>query len=177
MSDRRLLRTDDDQFGEAERAGVNPYARADYAGHTPVVAEGSPRKVSITSFGFLHQEDGRAPTADFVADLRDLFYDPHRDESLKYMDGRSDLVKAAVRNTPGVMVFKIDWVLMLKHLFEATAGNSADDITVAIGCAGGRHRSVVVADDIADSLASHGIPVGVAHRDIDKPVEERGRER
>jgi UPF0042 nucleotide-binding protein len=41
-------------------------------------------------------------------------------------------------------------------------------LTVAVGCTGGRHRSVVVADELASYFREHGLPVLVSHRDIDR---------
>jgi UPF0042 nucleotide-binding protein len=41
-------------------------------------------------------------------------------------------------------------------------------LTIAIGCTGGRHRSVVVADDLADYFGEHGHRVSVTHRDVDR---------
>ncbi|WP_164903523.1 RapZ C-terminal domain-containing protein [Nonomuraea polychroma] len=46
-------------------------------------------------------------------------------------------------------------------------------VTVAVGCVGGRHRSVAMADAIATELADAGLPVALVHRDVDRPVIQR----
>ncbi|MEV7975399.1 RNase adapter RapZ [Streptomyces sp. NPDC086519] len=123
--------------------------------------------VEIVSFGFLY---GPAPEADVVLDLRRAFRDPHVDPRLRELTGRDRLVRRAVLHTAGV-----------RRLLRATtrqvqaysAGPSADRIVVGSGCAGGRHRSVVVADRLARRLRRRGHTVTVTHRDIRRPVVQR----
>ncbi|MGV9352315.1 RapZ C-terminal domain-containing protein [Streptomyces misionensis] len=123
--------------------------------------------VEIVSFGFLH---GDPPAADIVLDLRRAFRDPHVDPRLRQLTGRDRLVQRAVLRTAGV-----------RRLLRATtrqvqayaAGPSADRIVIGSGCAGGRHRSVVVADRLARRLRRRGHTVTVTHRDISRPVVQR----
>lgn len=122
--------------------------------------------VRITSFGYLH---GSPPSAQLTVDVRDLFRDPHVDPAMRQMTGRDQAVIANVLKQPGAERFARD-------IAHTASGLSIvrDDVTIAIGCAGGRHRSVVLAAYIANWLRRVGYrPATVEHRDIDKPVVER----
>ncbi|MER8004786.1 RNase adapter RapZ [Streptomyces sp. NPDC094149] len=120
--------------------------------------------VEVVSFGFLH---GAPPAADVVVDLRQHFRDPHVSRELRELTANDAPVRAAVLGTPGV-----------RQLVEATAavvdamasGPSAGIVTVAAGCAGGRHRAPTVAREVASRLIAAGHAVIVHHRDLDKPV-------
>jgi UPF0042 nucleotide-binding protein len=57
---------------------------------------------------------------------------------------------------------------MLEVLIPGYLTEGKRYLTLAIGCTGGRHRSVVVGDEIAEMLRGRGLPVGVEHRDIDR---------
>ena len=123
--------------------------------------------VEIVSFGFLHAP---APEADVLVDLRRAFRDPHVDPAMRQLTGRDRRVQRAVLDTSGV-----------RRLLKATvrqvqafaAGPSVDRIVIGSGCAGGRHRSVVVADKLARRLRRRGHTVTVVHRDIRRPVVQR----
>ena len=123
--------------------------------------------VEIVSFGFLH---GPAPEADVVVDLRRPFRDPHVVPAMRQLTGRDRRVQRAVIRTKGV-----------RRLLRATArqvaayasGPSVDQIVIGSGCAGGRHRSVVVADRLARRLRRRGHTVTVHHRDLHQPVVQR----
>lgn len=123
--------------------------------------------IQIISFGYLH---GDAPEADLILDLRRAFRDPHVDPRLRELTGRDRLVQRAVLNTAGI-----------RRLLRSTtnqaqayaAGPSADRIVIGSGCAGGRHRSVVVANQLARRLRRRGHTVTIHHRDIKQPVVHR----
>ncbi|MGW3413869.1 RapZ C-terminal domain-containing protein [Streptomyces sp. NPDC000888] len=123
--------------------------------------------VEIVSFGYLHAEP---PAAHLTIDLRHHFRDPHVSPELRYMTANDEPVRTAVLNTPGIT-----------DLVEATAtavaafasGPSAGTITVADGCAGGRHRAPTFALALADRLSAAGHRVTVHHRDLDKDVVQR----
>lgn len=150
---------DNDQFGEAERAGVNPYA------DTPT--EPARGNISITSFGYLHSNN-QPPTADVTVDLRDHFRDPHIDPELRQMTARDQKVVDKVLNTEDVEEYAQAQADALAILARR------NDVTVAIGCSGGRHRAPVITEYIADYLTAYGYKVEVEHRDINKPVIRRG---
>jgi len=58
---------------------------------------------------------------------------------------------------------------LLVTLLPAYAAEGKSYLSIAFGCTGGRHRSVVIAEEIAERLRTHGYQPGVAHRDIAKP--------
>lgn len=123
--------------------------------------------VEILSFGFLH---GVAPDADITLDLRRAFRDPHVDPRMRELTGRDRLVRRTVLGTSGVRRL----LRATTRLVQAYAkGPSVDRIVVGSGCAGGRHRSVVVAEQLARSLRRRGHAVVVTHRDLHRPVVQR----
>lgn len=127
---------------------------------------------TITSFGYRH---GAPPSsADLVLDVRDLIRDPHVDPQLRQMTGHDEVVVAKVMGTPGTQALVdviVQAVTVAAQPFSATYQPA--DIHVAIGCQGGRHRSVVLADRVAQTLRDGGHEVAAVHRDIDRPVVQR----
>ncbi|WP_375165651.1 ATPase [Streptomyces sp.] len=119
------------------------------------------------SFGFLHDA---APEADVVLDLRRAFRDPHVDPRMQQLTGRDRLVRRAVMRTTGIRPLLRATV---RQVLAYTKGPKGDHIVVGSGCAGGRHRSVVVAERLARRLRRRGHTVTVHHRDIRKPVVQR----
>lgn len=129
--------------------------------------------IQITSFGYLH---GGAPSCgtyarNLVLDARDLIRDPHVDPALRQMTGREYEVRVAVMETPGANALVDLLVQAAIELDAATDDNRR--VHVAIGCQGGRHRSVVLADVIGEELSRAGREVQIHHHDIDKPVVKR----
>lgn len=124
--------------------------------------------VQIASFGYLH---GPAPEeAHLTADLRAHFRDPHVDPALRYLTAEDPEVREAVLATPGIPSL----VLALASAVQAyLSGPSAGPVTVAVGCAGGRHRAATVALELVRLLESAGITVTVTHRDLHRPVIKR----
>lgn len=119
----------------------------------------------VISFGFLHAEP--PIEADLIIDLR-LFRDPHIDPALREMTARDQTVVDTVLRTPGITE-KITSLAFHAHL-ELTEGF---DVTIAVGCSGGRHRAPVVADQVAAAVRAYGWQADVVHRDLDKPVVHR----
>ncbi|MQY15000.1 RNase adapter protein RapZ [Streptomyces sp. RB5] len=123
--------------------------------------------VEIVSFGYLHDAP---PVAHLTIDLRQHFRDPHVKPELRYMTARDEPVRAAVLGTPGIT----DLVAATAAAVAAFAsGPSAGTVTVADGCAGGRHRAPTFALALAERLCAEGHRVTVVHRDIDKDVVQR----
>ena len=116
--------------------------------------------LQISSFGY---KNGVPPDADFVFDVRCL-PNPHWDPTLRSQTGRDEPVAAfldatelAPRMVDDIIGFLRTWV----PRFEA---DNRSYLTVAIGCTGGRHRSVYVAERIAAEFRG-GRHVVVTHRD------------
>lgn len=118
--------------------------------------------VEIISFGYLH---GEAPHAHLVLDLRTHFRDPHVDPALRYLTARDVEVRDAVLRTPGIRAL-VDATAAAVRAYQD--GPTPAPITVAVGCAGGRHRAATVAMELASQTSAT-----VVHRDLIKPVVER----
>lgn len=121
--------------------------------------------ITVVSFGYGHETP---PAAHITVDVRDLFRDPHIDPAMRQMTGRDQAVIDSVMSRPGAENFA--WGLASAALDLEPCGG---DITVAIGCVGGRHRSVVLAERLDYALVRYGVDSRVEHRDIDKPVLDR----
>lgn len=126
----------------------------------------NPAAVTVESFGYA-QPDGAAE-GQLVIDVRSHFRDPHVNQALRYLTGRDPEVVAAVLATPGIPAL-IDSVVAAVAAFGA--GPTPGPLKVSVGCVGGRHRSVVVAAEVARRI---GPSATVTHRDIDRLVIERG---
>jgi len=119
--------------------------------------------VTIISFGYGHDQP---PAAHLTLDLRDLFRDPHPNPALRNLTGHHQPVIDNVMRQPGTATFLYRLVNLACSIADAT-----QDPVIAIGCVGGRHRSVVIADQLATGLRNRRHSrVEVVHRDVDKPV-------
>ncbi|MFE9683033.1 ATPase [Streptomyces sp. NPDC006285] len=123
--------------------------------------------VEIVSFGYLHDVP---PAAHLTIDLRHHFRDPHVSPELRYMTAADEPVRTAVLNTPGITAL-VDAAAIAVTAFAA--GPSAGTVTVADGCAGGRHRAPTFAAALAERLRTDGYQVTVTHRDMTRPVVQR----
>lgn len=123
--------------------------------------------VEIVSFGFLHDAP---PAAHLTVDLRHHFRDPHVSPELRYMTANDEPVRAAVLATPGITAL-VEATAAAVDAFAA--GPSAGVITVADGCAGGRHRAPTFARALAELLTASGFQVTVRHRDLHRAVVAR----
>jgi rhodanese/phosphatase family RapZ-like protein len=116
----------------------------------------------VVSFGYRHAP---APEAHVVLNLGCHFRDPHISPEMRELTARDDLVRETVLNTPGIR----DLIQATTDL--ATSFLSGGPVVIAIGCAGGRHLSPVVADSVAKRLERiWDLSVDVTHRDLSKPV-------
>ena len=121
-------------------------------------------QVSIVSFGFKH---GLPLDVDNVFDCRFL-PNPHWVEELRPLDGRDAPVRDYVLGREETQAFLDE----LRRLFELTLPAYEHEgksyLSIAIGCTGGRHRSVAIAEALADLLAELGPRPQVRHRDVDR---------
>lgn len=129
----------------------------------------APAPVRIVSFGYGH---GDAPDAHLTLDLRSHFRDPHVSPAMRELTATHSLVRRTVLGTPGV---KALLTATVRAVQAYDAGPSARDTVVAVGCAGGRHRSAVAANVLARRLRRRGHAVTVEHRDLHLPVIARRR--
>ncbi|MFI9012599.1 ATPase [Streptomyces griseus] len=123
--------------------------------------------IEVISFGYLHDTP---PAAHITLDLRAHFRDPHISPDLRHMTADDAPVQAAVLGTPGITDL-IDATARAAAAYAA--GPSAEDVVVAAGCAGGRHRAPTVARAVAELLTSAGHIATTTHRDLHRPVVNR----
>jgi len=118
--------------------------------------------VFVTSFSF---RQGLPREADLVFDVRFLA-NPHYEPDLKPLSGQDDEVAAYVERDPGFPPFFDQLTAMLGGLLPRYEREGKSYLTIAVGCTGGRHRSVFVAERLASWLRELGRPVHLTHRDI-----------
>ncbi|MEX2556041.1 MAG: RNase adapter RapZ [Actinomycetota bacterium] len=128
----------------------------------------SPREtrlqVTVVSFGYKY---GLPMDADVVLDVRFL-PNPHWVEELRPLPGTDTRVSEYVMSRQATTDFLLRFEQMLEVLIPGYLTEGKRYLTVAIGCTGGRHRSVVVGEEVAEMLRGRGLPVAVEHRDIDR---------
>ncbi|MFA5889519.1 MAG: RNase adapter RapZ [Actinomycetota bacterium] len=121
-------------------------------------------RTTVLSFGFKH---GLPMDADMVLDCRYL-PNPHWVENLRPLPGTDPRIREYVLGKAQTT----DLLDRLQTLFEGLVPGFLEEgkryLTVAIGCTGGRHRSVVLAEELAVMLRARGLPVAVRHRDLDR---------
>jgi UPF0042 nucleotide-binding protein len=125
---------------------------------------GSTMQTSIVSFGFKH---GAPRDVDLMFDCRFL-PNPYWDETLRSHSGLEPEVRKFVLDRPETTQFLTKLDELLTMLIPAYIREGKSYLTVAMGCTGGRHRSVVLAEELARRLDDHGMPATVFHRDVDR---------
>jgi RNase adapter protein RapZ len=124
-------------------------------------------RVTVTSFGFKY---GLPIDADLVFDVRFL-RNPHYVPELKRMDGRSEEVARYVHDDPLTAPFLDRMYGLVDFALPEYEREGKAYLTIAIGCTGGKHRSVTLAHDLAQRLAQQGHSVAVRHRDVARSLE------
>ena len=126
-----------------------------------------PLVVTLLSFGFKH---GLPVDADIVFDARFL-PNPHFVPALKPKTGRDRAVIAFLRQQAITGEFLEKLTDLLMFLIPEYVREGKAYLTIAIGCTGGRHRSVMIAEALKPSLETlQGVRVRVRHRDVEQPV-------
>jgi UPF0042 nucleotide-binding protein len=126
--------------------------------------EGSARHtLTLQSFGFKY---GLPPDADLVADMRFL-PNPFWDENLRPFTGEDAEVRDYVLAQEGAADFLDAYSAALRPVLEGYQRENKSHSVVAVGCTGGKHRSVVMVRELAERLAAvPGVAVRVTHRDL-----------
>jgi UPF0042 nucleotide-binding protein len=120
--------------------------------------------VTVLSFGFKH---GLPLDADLVFDVRFLA-NPHYVRELRWHDGRNAEVQQYVRSDPLTAPFLQKLYELMDFTLPHYIAEGKAYLTIAIGCTGGRHRSVFVAEELAEFLRGKGYEPLVQHRDAKK---------
>ena len=123
-------------------------------------------RVNVLSFGYKY---GIPVDADLVLDCR-FIPNPHWVPELRPLSGLDEKVKSTVLANPGVSEFVNTYVSLIQQMLPGYLREGKKYLTVAIGCTGGKHRSVSVAREIADKLDGEGagftISAHASHRDV-----------
>src|SRR5919199_1293308 len=122
--------------------------------------------VTFLTYGFKH---GAPRDADLLFDVRFL-PNPHYEHELRELTGLDDAVVDYVERSDGIGEFYANLIPLLDYLLPSYLREGKAHLTIGIGCTGGRHRSVVIAERLAREYAERGdYMVEVVHRDVDKP--------
>jgi len=129
-------------------------------------AEGAPLQLTVLSFGFKY---GLPVDADLVADVRFL-PNPHWVPELRPQTGKDAAVRDFVLGQDGALEFLDRYEALLRLVFAGYAREGKHYALVALGCTGGKHRSVAMAERLGARLVSGpeggGVDVQIVHRDL-----------
>lgn len=121
-------------------------------------------RINFISFGYKY---GHPMDADMVFDAR-FMPNPYWVEELRELTGREEPVSDYVMSEPEAQAFLDTISGLLELVLPSYQRERRPFLTVAVGCTGGRHRSVVIAAELARRFAEAGIDTSVVHRDINK---------
>ena len=119
-------------------------------------------RLSIVSFGYKY---GLPVDADLVADCRFL-PNPHWIAELAPMTGKDEPAREYILSRPGAQDFLRHYAELLRVVLPGYEREGKRFVTLAVGCTGGKHRSVAMADELAARIADAGADVQVVHRDL-----------
>lgn len=149
-----IIDTSDRNVHELREAVAEAFAGA---------SERRPMRVTVTSFGFKH---GVPRVVDLVFDVRFL-QNPHWEEALRPLTGLDTEVRDFVLRDPDAARFIEMTSELLDFLVPRYAAEGKAYLTIAVGCTGGRHRSVAIAEELAGRLRGiEDIEVSTRHRDM-----------
>lgn len=124
--------------------------------------------IFVTSFGY---RNGLPHEADLVFDVRFL-RNPHYDDDLRPLTGLDVDVGEFIEGDTGLETFFQNLTTLLEPLLPRFGAEGKSYLTIAVGCTGGRHRSVYVSERLGTWLRGRGERVSVLHRDLD--ADHRG---
>jgi UPF0042 nucleotide-binding protein len=119
-------------------------------------------EVHVFSFGFKH---GMPAEADLLIDVRFL-PNPFWDPTMRTLTGNDELVANFVLDNPLTQEFMDVWERLLDVVMPAYISEGKSRVSIAIGCTGGQHRSVAIANECGSYLRQKDYRVSVTHRDL-----------
>ena len=128
------------------------------------VGGGQRLQIAVESFGYKH---GLPIDADIVMDVRFL-PNPHWEEGLRPLTGHDPAVRDFVLERAQASDFLDRFEGLMLSLLPSYEVEGKSYLTVAVGCTGGRHRSVAVVEELAARLREHGYAVRTGHRDLSR---------
>ena len=163
---RRERTTLDDLRADADlvidTTGLNVHQLTDKVARAFGTDQTTSLKATIVSFGFKY---GIPLDAHLDADMRFL-PNPHWVPDLRPLSGRDDAVASYVLSRDGAQEFLDQYLPVLQTLARGYLVEGKRFMTVAIGCTGGKHRSVAMTEEIAKRLSAAGIDTRASHRDL-----------
>jgi len=123
----------------------------------------APMKINVLSFGFKY---GIPHEADLTMDVRFLS-NPHFVPELKNLNGKNERVKNYVLDNDEAQRFLKKYLDMLDYLIPMYEKEGKAYLTIAVGCTGGRHRSVTIAEAVFEHIKKPDMQIIITHRDID----------
>lgn len=145
-----------------DTSGLNVHQLTDRIAASFGTPDTTSLRVTVTSFGFKY---GIPVDADYVADMRFL-PNPHWIPELRGLTGKDTSVSAYVMEQFGAAEFLDAYVPLLEGVAAGYLREGKRFMTVAIGCTGGKHRSVAMTEEIATRLAKAGYETRATHRDL-----------
>jgi len=139
--------------------------REQIKGFYSVAAAREKMAVNVVSFGYRY---GIPADADLVIDIRFL-PNPYFIEELRALDGDSVEIRGFVLGRPETAEFLERFKTFLDYLMPMYWKEGKAYLTIAVGCTGGRHRSVVIVDEVSSMITSPMVTVKKKHRDVQKP--------
>ncbi|MDT4930394.1 MAG: RNase adapter protein RapZ, partial [Pseudonocardiales bacterium] len=137
--------------------------RAIEAAFTGGAGKGAPElRATVLSFGYKY---GLPVDADLVVDVRFL-PNPYWIPELRDLTGRDSEVRDYVLSQEGASEFLDRYTEILRIVGAGYRRESKPFLTLAVGCTGGKHRSVVMSQQLADRLNAMGVHTSVVHRDL-----------
>lgn len=154
------LRRRSDVLIDTSNTSVHDLARA----VRELLAEESDQslKITVVSFGFKY---GLPLDADHVVDVRFLS-NPYWVTELRHLTGKDEPVRDYVLSLPGASDFITRYIDAIEPVLDGYLREQKPYVTIAIGCTGGKHRSVALSEAMAAELRSRGQRAGVVHRDL-----------
>ncbi|MEZ5833051.1 MAG: RNase adapter RapZ [Dongiaceae bacterium] len=125
--------------------------------------------ITVISFSY---RIGVPREADLVFDVRFLS-NPHYVEALQPLDGETPEVARFIERDPALAGFMTSLDALIEPLLPSYEREGKSYLTIAVGCTGGKHRSVYVARKLADALGASGRPVALIHRDLTRDISGR----
>ena len=119
-------------------------------------------EVRVFSFGYKY---GMPAEADLMIDVRFL-PNPYWDPEMRELTGLDERVSSFVLNHPQTQAFLDAWFTLLDAVMPGYVAEGKAQLSIAVGCTGGQHRSVALAQATAEHLRAQGFRVTLAHRDL-----------
>ena len=127
--------------------------------------KGERMQIAVLSFGFKY---GIPLEADLLIDVR-FMPNPYFIPELKNLNGKDEQVKQFIRRAPETQNFLEKYSSLLEYLIPLYEKEGKSYLTIAVGCTGGRRRSVTIAEDISNHIKKLKRKVTLTHRDIEQP--------